>query len=87
VIGARTRLFHAVVGLGLAGVSVACGGSAAIDTEPPTDAGNANDAAAPHDAASALDTGSGPGLNLDAGPDVNDAGEADADAWTSVPIK
>jgi hypothetical protein len=87
VIGARTRLFHAVVGLGLAGASIACGSSTAIDSEPPPDAGNANDAAAPHDAAVASDTGSGPGLNLDAGPDVNDAGEADVDAWTSVPIK
>ena len=82
MVGARTRLFHAIVGLGLAGAGAACGSS----SDPPVevaDGGPTSDAAAaPSDANAGND---GPTSNLDSSAPV-DAADA-SDAWTGVPIK
>lgn len=87
MVGAQTRLFHAIVGLGLAAAGAACGSSG-------------DDAVAGADAAS--DAASTPSSNADASPEASaadqgaaaDAGSAtdtsagDAgDGWTGVPIR
>ena len=99
MIGARTRLFHAIVGLGLAGATAACSSSdttadAPIDAGGSTDANGATDAshadgasdgaASPNDAG--VDTGS-PGLDSSDGDGDGDADDSDVDAWPGVPIK
>lgn len=82
--GATTRLFHAIVGLGLASGSATCGGIAAAPKDASTDVTTS-------DAIVAFDTGLGSSMPDDAtadndapstliGPDADDSAPADAGA-------
>jgi hypothetical protein len=94
--GARTRLFHAIVGLGLASASAACGGSLSggpkdggVDGTSSDGAGfDASDETAVSFDAALVDTSVDVALFREAGEDALDAGhDADADAWTVIPVQ
>ncbi len=92
MIGARTRLFHVIVGLGLGAAAIACGGASALGTafdgggeDASEDA--SDDARASGDAADAQATGDGGPFFAPDAAATADTSVALPDSWVGVPIR